>query len=154
MHSTRGISLDDHWNGMVFCKQHDDTKKQSEQWRGMASHKSGSFSERSFCLIQKMHWWVIIIFILIGEIYDGLIGVYVSSIVFEVSKTISSQFIPFLRKHFERKKTRHKQRSTNKTKKREQKTTKTTIFCSDKNFWEGKNRLFCVLVLFYDQIFS
>ena len=45
----------------------------------------------------------------------GLIGVHVNSIVSEVIRTISSQFI-FLRKIFGRKKNTHKQKSTNKTK--------------------------------------
>ena len=44
-----------------------------------------------------------------------LIGVHVSSIVNEVIRTISSQFF-FLRKIFGRKKSTHKQKSTNKTK--------------------------------------
>ena len=48
--------------------------------------------------------------------------------------TILSQFIFFLRKNFERTKTRHKQKRTNKTKLSEQKTTKATIFCVHKNF--------------------
>ena len=42
----------------------------------------------------------------------------VSSIVYEVIRTISSQFFFFLRKDFERTKTSHKQKSTNKTKTR------------------------------------
>ena len=48
--------------------------------------------------------------------------------------TILSQFIFFLRKNFERTKTRHKQKRTNKTELSEQKTTKATIFCVHKNF--------------------
>ena len=48
--------------------------------------------------------------------------------------TILSQFIFFLRKNFERTKTRHKQKRTNKAKLSEQKTTKATIFCVHKNF--------------------
>ena len=40
----------------------------------------------------------------------------------------------FLRKNFERTKTRRKQKLTNKTKISKQKTTKTTFFCVRKNF--------------------
>ena len=40
----------------------------------------------------------------------------------------------FLRKKFERTKTRHKQKSTNKTKTSKQKATKATIFRAHKNF--------------------
>ena len=64
----------------------------------------------------------------------GLIGVHVSSIVYEVIKRISSQFIFFLRKDFARTKSRHKQKPTNKTKTSKQKTTKATSFCAHKNF--------------------
>ena len=42
------------------------------------------------------------------------------------------QFQFFLRKHFERKKIRHKQNPTNKAKISEQKTTKATIFRAQK----------------------
>ena len=46
-----------------------------------------------------------------------------------------------------------KQKSTNKTKISEQKATKAMVFCKHKNFQEGGNRLFWVLVLFYAQNF-
>ena len=57
-----------------------------------------------------------------------------SSIANEVISSISSLLIIFLRKDFERTKTRHKQKPTNKTKLSEQKTTKATIFRAHKNF--------------------
>ena len=57
----------------------------------------------------------------------------------------------FLRKDFKRAKTRQKHKPTNKTKISEHETTKATIFRARKNFSEGKNRLFCILVLFYAQ---
>ena len=47
---------------------------------------------------------------------DEFRGVHVSSIVNEVIRKIPSFFIFFLRKYFERTKTRHKQNPTNKTK--------------------------------------
>ena len=72
-----------------------------------------------------------------GEIHGGLIGV-------NVSRTITSQFIRLLgqfqaslfrfTKRSRTLKTHHKQKSTNKTKISEQKTTNTTIFCAHKNF--------------------
>ena len=58
----------------------------------------------------------------------------INSIVNEVIRTISSLFIFFLRKHFNRTKTRHKQKPTNKTKLSEQSATKATIFRAHKNF--------------------
>ena len=67
---------------------------------------------------------------------------------------VSGQFQPnfcFLRKDFARTKIRHKQKATDKTKLSKQKTTKATIFRMEKNFWEGENRLFCILMLFYGQ---
>ena len=58
----------------------------------------------------------------------------VSSIVNEVTGTISSLFIFVLRKNFNRTKTSHKQKPTDKTKLSKKKTTKATIFCMHKNF--------------------
>ena len=67
-------------------------------------------------------------------------GLHASSIVNEVIKTISNHFIFFLRKIFERTKTRHKQKPTDKSKVIEQKATKATVFCAHEKL--GKNRLF------------
>ena len=63
----------------------------------------------------------------------GLLGVHVSSIVIEVIRRISSQPIFSYEKGLSIKKTRHKQKSTNKTKISKQKTTKAISFCP-KNF--------------------
>ena len=57
-------------------------------------------------------------------------GVHVSSVVFEVIRTI----LIFIRKDFERIKTYDKQNPINKTKISECKTTNATIFCAHKNF--------------------
>ena len=58
----------------------------------------------------------------------GLIGVHVSSIVIEVIRGISSQPIFSYEESLSIKKTRHKQKSTNKTKISKQKTTKSINF--------------------------
>ena len=54
----------------------------------------------------------------------------------------------FLRKDFERTKTQINQNQPTKTKKSERKTKKENGFSAHKNFQEGRNHLFWVLVLF------
>ena len=61
---------------------------------------------------------------------------------------LSGQRQSFLRNNFEHTKAQFKQKSTNKTKRSEHKTTKETIFCAPKIFQKDENRLLCVLVLF------
>ena len=77
---------------------------------------------------------------------SGLIRVHVSSIVYEVIRTISI----FLQKKIKSTKTRHKQKSINETKTSKQKTTKAIIFCAQK-FLRGRKLVilrFCAFKFF------
>ena len=81
----------------------------------------------------------------------GLIGVHVSSRVYEAIRTISSQFISlfFLRKDFERTKTQIKPKPTNKNKSKRTKS-KVTIFRAQKLLRGSDLRFvaFCTLKIF------
>ena len=113
--------------------------KRSKNYHSDLALETGGFSPRGITILSmlKPHH---------NTLYcTPITDQYDSCIVYEVIRTTSSLFIFFffLRKGFERTKTQIKPKPTDKTKPREKKTTKATIFRAQK-LLKGENCIFCV----------